>query len=105
MATSRKILARACTYDPNDCASSGYEVKVFADGRMTAEYHTRWHGDENGTRYERLVDVESPPEGGWQRWLQCVVASSEGKWDEPRADEWRGARDGWKRIKSGIPVR
>ncbi|MFA5130612.1 MAG: hypothetical protein WC477_06930 [Patescibacteria group bacterium] len=104
MATSRKILAKISTYDPYDCTSTGYDVKLFADGRLVAKYHTRWHGDEDETQYERVIDVESVPDGGWQRWIQGIVANSEGKWNTPRDDEWSGARDGWKRIKSGHPV-
>ena len=50
-ASSRKVLVKVDDNDFSDCANVGYTWTLYEDGRVTAEYHTRWQGSTDGTRY------------------------------------------------------
>ena len=102
MATSRKVLAKVITFDQDDIAAVGYIVKLWGDGRLTAEYRSRWKGSESGTRYELKYDFEEAPANGWKQWLLGFV-NSDGVFTKPQDDEYLG-RDGWKRIRNGYYV-
>ena len=59
--TSRKVLATIDDVDFNDMAATGYTWTLYADGRVSAEWHSRWQGSRDGTRYttnEGYVDVD-----------------------------------------------
>ena len=39
------------TYDPDDCASVGWDLTLYADGRIAAEHRDRWSGSTSGERW------------------------------------------------------
>ena len=51
MSTSRKVIATYDTNDFSDCVNTGYSFTLYADGRIAAEYHSRWQGSVDGRRY------------------------------------------------------
>ena len=58
---NNKKLATAQTYNPNDLASTGYDITLYADGSVAAESHSRWQGSRDGERFRSdpgTVDLE-----------------------------------------------
>lgn len=51
MPTSRKILAQYDDADFRDMTATGYRWTLYGDGRVTAEYHSRWQGSRDGARW------------------------------------------------------
>ncbi len=48
---STRRITSICTYDPSDCTASGWEVTLYSDGHLAAEYATRWQGETSGERF------------------------------------------------------
>lgn len=45
------ILATLADYDSRNIANTGWEYTLYADGRVAAEYCSRWQGSRTGQRY------------------------------------------------------
>ena len=54
---SRKIIATLDTANFNDCTARGYSWTLYADGRLAAEYHSRWQGTRDGARWTTDADA------------------------------------------------
>ena len=48
---STRRLTSICTYDPSDCTASGWEITLYSDGHLAAEFSTRWQGETSGERF------------------------------------------------------
>ena len=102
--SSRKVLATHSTADfiAGDCTESGYIFKLWADGRVSAVYHSRWSGDSNGMRW-----VTKPYEV-CLLWLEEDGADAIlARWvygEDPKADPY-GNDPTWRKTSNGHRVR
>ena len=48
---STRRLTSICTYDPSAGDVAGWEITLYADGHLAAEYTTRWQGETSGERF------------------------------------------------------
>lgn len=51
MSLSRKCLAEYNDADFSNCVNTGYRWKLWADGHISAESHSRWSGSRTGERF------------------------------------------------------
>ena len=104
MSTSRKIIAKLDTNDFSDCVNTGYTFTLYADGRITAEYHSRWQGSVDGRRYTTepgamFLDEDSPAEEQLAEYVRNMDAT-------PEEDvEHGGQSQTWRVTQSGYIVR
>jgi len=104
MSTSRKAIAKLDTNDFSDCANTGYTFTLYADGRITAEYHSRWQGSVDGRRYTTEpgaleVDDSITAEEQLAEYVRNMDAT-------PEEDIEHGGRfQTWRVTQSGYTVR
>ena len=101
--SSRKVLATYSTagfYD-DDCFIAKYVFKLWADGRVSALYRSRWSGDRSGMRWVTkpgevcLIDLEEDgADAILARWVQG---------EDPKADPY-GDDPRWKKTSNGHRV-
>ena len=102
MKLSRKVIADICTYEPNDCTSVGYDITLYADGHIAAEYHSRWQGSCDGARWitdPGYVDVSTidsdDPDGDALAVLTAATSPVEYLTEEiEQSPRWRQTRRG-----------
>lgn len=96
MNSSRKILATLPTYDRYECTSAGYELTLYADGRVAAESHSRWQGSTTGARWTTepgYVDDLADPAAQLVAIAQMI--------DIGEIEIWRQ----WRQTRRGVTVR
>jgi len=104
MSTSRKVIAKLNTADSSDCVNTGYTYTLYADGRISAEYHSRWQGSVDGRRYTTdpgamEIDDDRPAEEQLAEYVRNMDAT-------PEEDiEHGGQYKTWRVTQSGYAVR
>lgn len=94
---NNKVLAKLDTNDFRDATKTGYTFTLFGDGRVSAEYHSRWQGSRDGARYTTDVgyvdlSVMDPanPDSDAEALLTMAVQHAQPSEDR----EWRQTRRG-----------
>lgn len=104
MAMSRKIMATISDADFRDCVNTGYTYTVYADGHVAAEYHSRWQGSTDGTRYVTDPGFVDPadvdpddPDTDWEACLTMAIHHSLTvvQQDPSESRYFRQVRRGW----------
>lgn len=101
MATS-KVLAEFATYDPHDLAKIGYDVQLYADGRVAATKWSRWQGSMTRTRYvaDGAIDVSkidpNDPDNDAEATLSTWWQRNGEDVEWPNSSTWRKVRPGYK---------
>lgn len=95
---SRKILANYDTADFRDCVNQGYTFTLYADGHITAQYHSQWSGARTGQRWitdagyvdPSTIDVNEPDQDAMSHLVDRTVDV------DPRFDaDYRQTRAGF----------
>lgn len=91
-----EVLATVDDGDFSDCVNTGYRWTLYGDGRVSAEYHSRWQGSTDGARYvtdEGYVDLDeldpSNPDSDAEALLTKAIADV-----DPGEDGWQQTRKG-----------
>lgn len=94
---NNKVLAKLDTNNFRDAVNTGYTFTLYADGRVSALYHSRWQGSRDGARYTTdpgYVDLssldESDPDSDAEALLTMAVQHVQPSEDR----EWRQTRRG-----------
>ena len=105
--TSRKVLAIVDTADFSDCVATGYRYTLYADGRVAADYRSRWQGSESGARYSTeagevdLSDMDaSDPDNDAEAILTAWI-----KGENPMEAVEYGSGNTWRQTRRGSVVR
>lgn len=94
--TSRKVIARRDDRDFTDCVNRGYSWTLYADGRVAAEYVTRWQGSRSGQRWTTdpgACDTDAPESDLAAFAEACVHYTMYHELDESR--DWRQTATGY----------
>ena len=102
MKLSRKVIASICTYDPSDCVTTGYDIALYADGHVAAEYHSRWQGSCDRARWitdAGYIDISQidldDPDGDALAVLTAATSPVEYLTEEiEQSPRWRQTRRG-----------
>ncbi len=90
-------LAQVDDNDFRDCVTTGYQWTLYADGRVAAEYITRWQGSRFGQRWTTdagYVDVETI-DGADQDMAAAAVLTGAVDGVDPETDaSWRQTAKG-----------
>ena len=103
--SSRKVLATHDTADFGDCVNTGYHFTLYGDGRVAADYHSRWQGSRDGARFTTAVGaVDLAYLDDWEdatALLAWWVASN----TPPQEDIACCGGGTWRQIRTGHLVR
>lgn len=100
--TSRKVLAKHRSFNPHDLTSVGYDWTLYADGRVTAEYRSRWVGHEDGARFTTEPGAVDP---GTDHLLHALVAFVMDQESEGVGDLARHLPETWRKTRAGNLVK
>lgn len=92
-----KILASLDTADFRDCVNTGYTFTLYSDGHLSADYHSRWQGSRNGSRYitdPDYVDVSAITEDDPDNDAEAALTSAVQNISPSEDRNWRQVRRG-----------
>jgi len=106
---STRRITSVSTYDPSDGDVAGWEITLYADGHLAAEYATRWQGETSGERFVtapgRMTTAHPSDEQAHVEMLaeaQTLAAALNSiSWD---TDNHRSIQ-GWRATRRGYVVR
>jgi hypothetical protein len=86
---NNRKLAEITTCDDDDCTKTGHTVALYADGRVSATYHTRWQGSRDGCRHvlHSAVDVSKIDSRDQNQDAEAVLTAA---WDNHLAESLDG---------------